>query len=60
VDRRWALTVWFIADKKSGIIRATDAAIEEKHFGSTAQVGKGYNSVPLIRPQVQDYVKAIE
>jgi len=41
VDRRWALTVWFIADKKSGIIRATDAAIEERHFGSTAQVGKG-------------------
>lgn len=39
-DRRWALTIWFTADKQSGVIRATDAAVEEKHFGSTA-VGKG-------------------
>ena len=38
-DRRWALTIWFIADK-SGVIRATDAAIEERHFGS-ASIGKG-------------------
>eukprot|EP00579_Thalassiosira_antarctica_P019315 CAMPEP_0201967994 /NCGR_PEP_ID=MMETSP0904-20121228/12528_1 /ASSEMBLY_ACC=CAM_ASM_000553 /TAXON_ID=420261 /ORGANISM="Thalassiosira antarctica, Strain CCMP982" /LENGTH=331 /DNA_ID=CAMNT_0048515583 /DNA_START=147 /DNA_END=1140 /DNA_ORIENTATION=+ len=38
-DRRWALTIWFIADKK-GVIRATDAAIEEKHFGSGAGIGK--------------------
>lgn len=40
VDRRWALTIWFIADKK-GVIRATDAAIEAKHFGSGAGIGKG-------------------
>eukprot|EP00977_Amphora_coffeiformis_P016575 scaffold5169_cov172-Amphora_coffeaeformis.AAC.6 len=39
-DRRWALTTWFIADKK-GVIRATSAAIEEKHFGSGTGIGKG-------------------
>ena len=39
-DRRWALTIWFIADKKSGVIRPTDAEIEAKHFGS-ASIGKG-------------------
>lgn len=39
-DRRWALTIWFIADKK-GVIRATDAAIEEKHFGAGTGIGKG-------------------
>jgi hypothetical protein len=39
-DRRWALTIWFIADK-NGVIRATDAAIEDKHFGSGAGIGKG-------------------
>ena len=39
-DRRWALTTWFIADKK-GVIRATSTAIEEKHFGSGTGIGKG-------------------
>ena len=40
-DRRWALTVWFIADK-NGKIRATDAAVEERHFGgANAGIGKG-------------------
>ena len=39
-DRRWALTIWFIADKKNGVIRPTDAEIETKHFGS-ASIGKG-------------------
>ena len=40
-DRRWALTIWFTADKESGVIRATDAAVEEKHFGSSNAIGKG-------------------
>ena len=40
-DKRWALTIWFIADKKQGVIRATDASIEEKHFGSGTGIGKG-------------------
>ena len=39
-DRRWALTIWFIADKK-GVIRSTDAAIEERHFGASTGIGKG-------------------
>lgn len=40
-DRRWALTIWFTADKKTGVILATDAAVEEKHFGSGTGIGKG-------------------
>ena len=41
VDKRWALTVWFIADK-GGKIRATDVAVEERHFGgANAGIGKG-------------------
>ena len=41
-DRRWALTVWLTADKNTGLIRASDATVEEKHFGSSsaAAVGK--------------------
>lgn len=31
-DHRWALTIWFIA-KDSASIRATDTAVEERHFG---------------------------
>lgn len=31
-DHRWALTIWFIA-KENATIRATDAAVEERHFG---------------------------
>jgi 2OG-Fe(II) oxygenase superfamily len=31
-DRRWALTVWFVADE-GGKIRGTDAKIEQRHFG---------------------------
>lgn len=32
-DRRWALTVWFIAEK-DGKIRVTDASVQERHFGN--------------------------
>jgi hypothetical protein len=32
-DRRWALTVWFVAEE-GGTIRVTDAEIEKKHFGT--------------------------
>lgn len=39
-DRRWALTIWFIADK-TGVIRATDAAVEERHFSAATGIGKG-------------------
>jgi hypothetical protein len=39
-ERRWALTVWFIADK-AGKIRATDSQVEERHFGANTGIGKG-------------------
>jgi Rps23 Pro-64 3,4-dihydroxylase Tpa1-like proline 4-hydroxylase len=39
-DKRWALTVWFIADK-DGKIRATDAQVEERHFGANTGIGRG-------------------
>lgn len=39
-DKRWALTIWFIADK-DGKIRATDAEVEERHFGANTGIGKG-------------------
>ena len=32
-DRRWALTIWLMADE-SATIRVTDAAIEQRHFGT--------------------------
>jgi hypothetical protein len=32
-DRRFALTVWFVVDE-GGTIRATDAEIEDRHFGT--------------------------
>ena len=31
-DRRWALTVWFVADD-GGTIRATDIQVAQRHFG---------------------------
>ena len=43
-DRRWALTIWFVADKKKGLIRPSDITVEEKHFGgisANAIGGKG-------------------
>jgi hypothetical protein len=39
-DRRWALTVWFIADE-GGKIRATDAEVEKRHFGANSGIGRG-------------------
>lgn len=39
-DKRWALTVWFIADE-DGKIRTTDAEVEERHFGANTGIGKG-------------------
>jgi Rps23 Pro-64 3,4-dihydroxylase Tpa1-like proline 4-hydroxylase len=38
-DKRWALTIWFIADKEKGIIKPTDATIEKRHFSNG--IGKG-------------------
>ena len=38
-DKRWALTIWFIADKDKGIIKPTDAVVEKRHF--TNGIGKG-------------------
>ena len=35
-DRRWALTVWFTADRKKGLIRPSDVTVEEKHFGGSS------------------------
>jgi len=32
IDRRWALTVWFVV-KNGGKIRKTDADVEKRHFG---------------------------
>jgi 2OG-Fe(II) oxygenase superfamily len=32
-DRRWALTVWFVV-AEGGAIRATNAEIEQRHFGT--------------------------
>lgn len=32
-DRRWALTIWLMADENA-TIRVTDAAIEQRHFGT--------------------------
>lgn len=32
-DNRWALTVWFIAEK-DGKIRVTDTSVQERHFGN--------------------------
>jgi hypothetical protein len=33
LDRRWALTVWFVVND-AGVIRATDAEIQDRHFGT--------------------------
>lgn len=38
-DKRWALTIWFIADREKGIIKPTDATIEKRHFSNG--IGKG-------------------
>jgi Rps23 Pro-64 3,4-dihydroxylase Tpa1-like proline 4-hydroxylase len=32
-DERWALTIWFLVDK-GGVIRETNAEIEQRHFGN--------------------------
>ena len=32
-DRRFALTIWFTADKTTGVIKPSDVAVEAKHFG---------------------------
>jgi hypothetical protein len=33
VDGRWALTTWFVVDE-GGVIRETNAEIEQRHFGT--------------------------
>lgn len=38
-DKRWALTIWFIADKEKGVIKPTDVNVERRHFNFG--VGKG-------------------
>jgi len=35
-DKRWALTIWFTADKKKGVIRPSDVTVEDKHFGGSS------------------------
>lgn len=32
-DERWALTIWFVVDE-GGVIRETNAEIEQRHFGT--------------------------
>jgi len=41
-DKRFALTTWLIADKKTGEIRATDVEVSARHFDfGESSIGKG-------------------